>query len=124
MQWLPLLPLTFSPFCLPIIGDLAIYLTWDTTELGGADLDSVMQDADGCIVSGKDASNGGYCFTSNGYVELGGLYSYLQVGGMSYLNTPVDTSSTSGGNTQGIEALYLADLDVVSGRVVLEGKYQ
>ena len=93
---------------------MGIYLTWDVTEAGGADLDNIIQDADGCIVSAKDPMNGGFCPTVNGFVELGGLYSYLQSGGTSYLNSPADTSSTSGGNTEGIEVLYLDDLDVVS----------
>jgi len=105
-----------APYALAI-DELGIYLTWSITELGGVDLDNIIQYPGGCIVSEKDPDNGGLCIANNGYgfASLGGLLSIVQssydVPSPNYLDDPPDTSSSSGG-AEGIEVLYLSDMDV------------
>jgi len=105
-----------APYALAI-DELGIYLTWSITELGGVDLDNIIQYPGGCIVSEKDPDNGGLCIANNGYgfASLGGLLSIVEAGygvtSPNYLDDPPDTSSSSGG-AEGIEVLYLSYMDV------------
>jgi len=101
----------YAPAATPVgipTASVAIILRWDTTETGGADLDSLLMDPIGCIVTSKGGNTA--CGHDYSWAEIGGSIVPLYVtphGGSTTTYTDPTPDSTSSTSPAGAEVIYI-----------------